>query len=59
MMSTGPPAHDQKNFVQTSKIFSLYLGIYKKYILEFDLGPVNQNFHFEDWFPGMLYKLHI
>jgi hypothetical protein len=26
-MSTGPPAEDQYNFVQTSKFFSFYLDI--------------------------------
>ena len=28
-MSTGHPAHDQLNFVQTSKFFSFYLKVYK------------------------------
>jgi len=29
MMSTGSPAQDQLNFVQTSKFFSFYLELYK------------------------------
>jgi hypothetical protein len=29
MMSTGPPAQDQQNFVRTSKFFSFYLVLYK------------------------------
>ena len=29
MMSTGPPAQDQQNFVRTSKFFSFYLELYK------------------------------
>ena len=29
MMSTGPSAQDQQNFVRTSKFFSFYLVLYK------------------------------
>ena len=29
-MSTGPPAQEQYNFVQTSKLFSFYLDLYIK-----------------------------
>ena len=29
MMSSGPPAKDQYNFVRTSKIFRFYLELYK------------------------------
>jgi len=29
MMSMGPPAQDQQNFVRTIKFFSFYLELYK------------------------------
>jgi len=47
-MSTGPPAQDQVNFVETNIFFSFYLELYKKNIFKNLIRPVSSNSHFED-----------
>ena len=50
MMSTGPLAQDQLNFVWTSKFFGFYLElhVYNKFKNLIRTNKINSNFHFED-----------